>query len=105
MVFFYTNSCASLDKVLEAMEESSLYLDLLQDLSRLGAAMRKIMTKSLCNPNVSFEHIRVVNMQLCCSVLFNVKFVLVNTSLTFSFFFGIVFQVLYKLNLMYLFDI
>ncbi|ROT84089.1 putative E3 ubiquitin-protein ligase UBR3 isoform X1 [Penaeus vannamei] len=50
--FFFANSCASLDKVLEAMEESSLYLDLLQDLSRLGAAMRKIMTKSLCNPNV-----------------------------------------------------
>ncbi|XP_071532346.1 E3 ubiquitin-protein ligase Ubr3 isoform X3 [Panulirus ornatus] len=49
------HSSEPLDQVLEAMEESSLFLDLLQDLSRLGAAMRKTMTKSLCNPNVYFE--------------------------------------------------
>ncbi|XP_042224390.1 E3 ubiquitin-protein ligase ubr3-like [Homarus americanus] len=49
------HSPESLDQVLEAMEESSLFLDLLQDLSRLGAAMRKTMTKSLCNPIVYRE--------------------------------------------------
>ncbi|CAL4147715.1 unnamed protein product, partial [Meganyctiphanes norvegica] len=38
--------------VLEAMEDSSLFLDLLQELSRLGAAMRTIMTKALTNPMV-----------------------------------------------------
>ncbi|XP_064095704.1 E3 ubiquitin-protein ligase ubr3-like isoform X3 [Macrobrachium nipponense] len=42
-------------QVQEAMEDSSLYLDLLQDLSRLGAAMRRTMTKSLCNPKVYSE--------------------------------------------------
>lgn len=38
--------------VLEAMEDSALYLDLLQELSRLGAAMRTTMTKALTNPMV-----------------------------------------------------
>ncbi|MPC97957.1 E3 ubiquitin-protein ligase UBR3 [Portunus trituberculatus] len=46
------HSSESLKQVQEAMEESSLFLDLLQELSRLGAAMRKTMTKSLCNPKV-----------------------------------------------------
>lgn len=49
-------SSESLDQVLEAMEEAALFLDLLQELSRLGAAMRKTMTKSLCNPKVSLVH-------------------------------------------------
>lgn len=49
------HSSESLKQVQEAMEESSLFLDLLQELSRLGAAMRKTMTKSLCNPKVYHE--------------------------------------------------
>lgn len=48
-------SSESLERQLMAMDEAALFLDLLQDLSRLGAAMRHIMTKSLCNPKVSLS--------------------------------------------------
>ncbi|KAK4316848.1 hypothetical protein Pmani_012025 [Petrolisthes manimaculis] len=49
------HSAESLEHQLLAMDEAALFLDLLQDLSRLGAAMRHIMTKSLCNPKVYSE--------------------------------------------------
>ena len=39
------------------MRKEQLFLDLLQELSSLGAAMRSTMTKTLCDPVVSKNHI------------------------------------------------
>ncbi|KAK3873893.1 hypothetical protein Pcinc_021134 [Petrolisthes cinctipes] len=52
------HSAESLERQLLAMDEAALFLDLLQDLSRLGAAMRHIMTKSLCNPKNTWLTVR-----------------------------------------------
>ncbi|XP_076043889.1 ubr3 ubiquitin ligase [Oratosquilla oratoria] len=46
------HSNAAVAQVLQAMEESSPFLEMLQEFSRLGAAMRKTMTKALCSPLV-----------------------------------------------------